>query len=468
MNNILKNGLYMTSGDFPQWQDYITNLFNSHDLVYTDNILKNHSDDACDSTADRSKLACKNITFVVTESCNLACTYCYECHKTNRRMSKEIAKQAVDFIFDEELVNGYYTKEDSPSVILDFIGGEPLLEIDIIDYIVEYFKQKAFELDHPWATNYAINITTNGVLFNTKKVQDFLKRNKDTVSVGITIDGNKKLHDACRVFPDGSGSYDIVEKSIKTWLQTESKPQTKITLCPENVQYLNEALKNVWNLGITGAYTNCVFENVWKIKDARILYNEMIKLADYLLEDQNYEKYYCSLYDEGIGSSLKDKQNWCGGNGDMLAIAPDGKCYPCIRFMKYSLSNPNVVEQPIGDIWNGLDSKKKNPWLLKLCSIDMTTQCGHDDNKKCLTCPISSGCALCTGFNYDYYGDPNHKAPFICDTHKARVLANVYYWNKLYQQLNIDKKFKCNVPKEWALQIISEDEYNKLMDLQKE
>ena len=147
MNNILKNGLYMTSGDFPQWQDYITNLFNSHDLVYTDNILKNHSDDACDSTADRSKLACKNITFVVTESCNLACTYCYECHKTNRRMSKEIAKQAVDFIFDEELVNGYYTKEDSPSVILDFIGGEPLLEIDIIDYIVEYFKQKAFELD---------------------------------------------------------------------------------------------------------------------------------------------------------------------------------------------------------------------------------------------------------------------------------------------------------------------------------
>lgn len=451
----LKNGLYITPSDFPQWQDDISRMIISYEKLYGTPVK---------ATGIRSK----NITFVVTEACNLNCTYCYEKHKTNRRMTKEVAKQAVDFILNEELVNGYYDVKECPSVILDFIGGEPLLEIELIDYIIEYFKFKSFELNHPWATNYVINITTNGVLFNDEKVQKFIQKNKDRISIGITIDGNKELHDKCRVFYDGRGSYDIVEQSIKTWLKNESKPQTKITLCPENVSYLNDALKNVWDLGVIGAFTNCVYEEGWTINDAKILYNEMIKLADYLLENDNYSKYYCSLYDDSIGAKNINTKNWCGGNGEMLAIAPDGKCFPCIRFMKYSLTNPNVKEQPIGDIWNGLDSKKKNPWLIQLCNIDMATQCQHKDNKKCLTCPISTGCSLCTGYNYDKFGDPNHKATFICDTHKARVLANVYYWNKLYKKLNIDKTFKCNVPKEWVLEIISEDEYNNLLKLTNE
>src|SRR3712207_3170723 len=127
-------------------------------------------------------------------------------------MSKEVAKQAVDFIFDKEKINGYYDFEVSPAVIIEFIGGEPLLEIELMDYIVEYFKFKAFELNHPWAENYMISLTSNGILYNDEKVQEFLRKNPGKVSVGITIDGNKELHDSCRVFPDGSGSYDIVEK----------------------------------------------------------------------------------------------------------------------------------------------------------------------------------------------------------------------------------------------------------------
>jgi uncharacterized protein len=378
-------------------------------------------------------------------------------------MTKKVAKQAVDFIFNEKLINSYYDLNKSKSVILDFIGGEPLLEIELIDYIVEYFKFKSFELDSTWATNYMINITTNGILFNDKRVQDFIKRNIGKVTFGITIDGNKELHDSCRVFPNGTGSYDIVEKSIKTWVKVQPYAQTKITLCPDNVAYLNDALKNVWSLNIQGAFTNCVFEEGWTVEHAKILYSEMIKLADYLLADKNYSKYFCSLFDESIGHKLIDTQNWCGGNGDMLAIGTDGKCFPCIRFMEYSLSNPNVKEQPIGDIYNGLDSKKKNLWLLKLCDIDAVSQCQHEDNKKCLTCSIASGCSLCTGYNYDHFGDPNHKATFTCVMHQARVLANVYYWNTLYKKLEINKKFECDIPKEWALEIINEKEFNTLI-----
>lgn len=449
ITNIPKNGLYKTAADYNEWQSYMAELLESEKRCYSD-----CSDcKKCEGARTDIKNV-KNITFVVTEACNLNCSYCYEKHKTNRRMSKEVAKQAVDLIFDKHLINGYYDLNESEAVILEFIGGEPLLEIDLIDYIVEYFKFKSFEIDHPWATNYIINITTNGTLFNEKKVQDFIARNPYKTSIAITIDGNKELHDSCRVFHDGTGSYDIVEKSINTWLKTEEMPLTKITLCPDNVSFLNDALKNVWNLGITGAFTNCVFEEGWTLDHAKILYTEMIKLADYLLEGDNYANYYCSLFDETLGSVNKDEQNWCGGNGQMLAIAPDGKCFPCIRFMKYSLANPNTIEQPIGDIYKGLDSKYDNKWLSDLCTITMSSQCQHDDNKKCIDCPISFGCALCTGYNYDYYGDANHKATFICETHQARVLANVYYWNKLYEKLNINKEFACNVTNEWKAKIL--------------
>lgn len=455
--NTLKNGLYLTDEDFEQWQNDMAKFISSEDKCYgnPDIIIDDNDKD----------IRTKTITFVVTERCNLNCTYCYEKHKTGRRMTKEIGRQAVDFILNKELVNGYYDTNIHNSVILEFIGGEPLLEIELIDYIIEYFKFRSFELNHPWAENYMITFTTNGVLYNDKRVQDFIKRNEGKVSGAITIDGNKKLHDTCRLFPDGSGSYDIVKESINTWIKIQDKVRTKVTLCPDNIMYLNEAIKNVWNIGVLGVSSNCVFEEGWTKKDATVLYSEMKKLSDYLLEDENYTKFYCSLFDEKIGFKTTDTKNWCGGNGRMLAIAPDGKCFPCIRFMKYSLNNQK--EQSIGDIWKGLESKKENKWLLKLCDIDMITQCQYEDNKKCLDCPISEGCSLCTAYNYDHFGNPNHKATFTCEMHKARVLANIYYWNKLYKLLNLNKTFKFNIPKEWALNIISEKEYNELIEIER-
>ena len=147
----------------------------------------------------------------------------------------------------------------------------------------------------------------------------------------------------------------------------------------------------------------------------------------------------------------------------MLAISPDGKCFPCIRFMKYSLNNQK--EQCIGDIYNGLESKEENEWLNKLKQVTMSSQCHHEDNKKCLTCSIATGCSLCTGYNYDKFGDPNHKATYICETHQARVMANSYYWNKLYKKLGLNKKFKFNIDKKWALNIVNKLEYENLLNL---
>ena len=71
----------------------------------------------------------------------------------------------------------------------------------------------------------------------------------------------------------------------------------------------------------------------------------------------------------------------------------------------------------------------------------------------------------CSAYNYQKFGTANKRATYICDMHKSASLANVYFWNKLYKQLNINKKFKMNCPKEWAIPIIGEDEYNYLFNL---
>lgn len=77
------------------------------------------------------------------------------------------------------------------------------------------------------------------------------------------------------------------------------------------------------------------------------------------------------------------------------------------------------------------------------------------------------GCAWCSAYNYEETGSVNKRVTYICPMHKARILANVYYWNKLFKKLNIEKEhiFKMNLPKEEALKIISIDEYNLLLSL---
>lgn len=435
-----KNGKYLTSQDFITWQDFFTEL-----------VRDNNSINMCGSYDQRVI----TITFVVTERCNLACTYCYESHyshKYGKIMTKEIGEKVIDFLFDKKKINNYWT-DRVEGVVLEFIGGEPLLEIELIDYMVDYFKVKAFELDHPWATNYKISMTSNGILYSSEKVQKFLKKNPDRVSLTITIDGNKDLHDSCRLFPNGRGSYDIVRKNVDKWVKETCAPQTKLTIAPENIIYLSESVKHLWDIGIININANPVYEDVWKIEHARIYYKQLKEIADYIINNEKYLTNHLSIFEENIGGPLVDDKNYCGGNGYMLAIGPDGRCYPCLRYMEHSMS---TKREPfvIGDIFNGLESKETNKHLKELCSITMSSQ----SPQKCLECKIPSGCGLCVAYQYDVFGNPNKRATNICDMHKARVLANTYYWNKLYKKVREDKHFDLNLPDELALEIVSEEE----------
>ena len=170
----------------------------------------------------------KSVTFQVTESCNLNCSYCYQTCKSSTRLKINDAKKFIDILLsDDTSRNDYLNHSNTSAIIIDFIGGEPFLEVELIDQIISYFLKKCIELNHPWMYNFMISVGTNGTLYFTDKVQKFLNKYKGRVSLAITVDGNKELHDSCRVFYNGNGSYDVASKAAVDWMNKTGMGATK-------------------------------------------------------------------------------------------------------------------------------------------------------------------------------------------------------------------------------------------------
>ena len=408
----------------------------------------------------------KNCTFQVTENCNLKCTYCYQINKTHNNMDFNTAKKYIDLLLEGKAPylldeNGEYPK----GAIIEFIGGEPLLQVDLIDQICEYTINRMIDLNHPWLFRCRFSMSSNGTLYFTDKVQKLLKKYPNLISITITLDGNKQLHDSCRLFADGTGSYDIVEKAVKHYKKYyNSSLGTKLTISPENIEYLFPAVKNFIDLDFTCIHLNCIFEKGWENKHATILYNQLKLLADYLLQNNLFDKVYLSIFEEHSFYKLPDNEtnNWCGGSGKMLALDWRGDYYPCIRYMPSSLG-PNKKPLIIGNIDRGLGTLPEEQKIIDdLKSITRQSQ----STQECLDCPINAGCAWCSGYNYQEFGTANHRATYICCMHKARALANAYFFNSAYVLYNIPNQFKLNLPEEEALKIIPQEEYNNLKMLE--
>lgn len=413
---------------------------------------------------DESKrVLTKTVTFQVTDDCNLACKYCYQINKGKRRMSLETAKKFVDMLLDATPENNsYINPENSPFLVIEFIGGEPFLGIGLIDQIMDYFVSQAFERMHPWATRYCVSICSNGVLYFEEAVQRFLNKHRNHMSLSVTIDGNKELHDSCRVFPDGSPSYDIAVAAAKDWMDRGGYMGSKITIAPGNITYLYEALTHMVELGYTEINANCVYEKGWTLAHAQELYRQMKRFADYLLEN-DLDDIYCSLFEENFFKPKLegDDQNWCGGTGAMLSCDPDGYLYPCIRYMESSLGKDQKPVR-IGHVDTGLVTTEEEKETVR-CLNCITRRTQSTD--ECYYCPVAEGCSWCSAYNYQEFGTADRRATYICEMHKARSLANVYFWNKWYGKTGTPGKFKMHCPKEWALPIIGEGEYEFLLKI---
>lgn len=406
----------------------------------------------------------KNVTFQVTDGCNLACTYCYQISKHNHFMKFETAKKFIDMLLDEEEKNEYVDSYESAGLIMEFIGGEPFLAIDLIDQIVDYFIRAMIERQHPWATRYMISICSNGLLYFDEKVQKFIRKHLHHLSFSISIDGNKRLHDACRVKPDGSGSYDIAMAGVRHFVDVLGGSMgSKMTLAPQNVMYTYEAVTSIIENGYDEINLNCVYEEGWTPEHALILYQELKRVADYLLEkDLDDSKVYLSIFVDTFFKPKQpdDVQNWCGGNGRMISIDWKGDIYPCIRYMESSLGD-SQKPMIIGNVDRGImKCPEECEFVRQLKEIDRKTQ----STEECFNCPIAEGCSWCSAYNYQVFGTVNKRATYICIMHKARALANWYYWAKLYKKQGKDP-YVHYIPDEMALEVISQEELDMLKSL---
>lgn len=388
------------------------------------------------------------ITFCVTEDCNLRCKYCYMTGKNSKnKMSLNTAKDAVDFILSHK---ENFTEN---SVIWEFIGGEPFLEIDLIDKVSDYIKLRMYELNHPWFNSYRFSFSTNGILYGTEAVQNYIKKNKKHISIGISLDGDKIKHDLQRIKKDGTGSYDEVIKNVPLWQKQFPGASTKATFSHEDLPYLSDSIISLWDNGIKIVPANVVFEDVWHEGDDIIFENQLKILADYILENKMWKDYSVRFFDKKIGVPLTEKEknrNYCGSGNKMIAIGTDGRLFPCIRFYDISLNNKKGIV--IGDIYNGINEDLLRPFK----ALSLASQ----SSDECLNCKVARGCAWCTGCNYDM-ADTNtiyERSTAICKMHKANVRATEYFWDKFakvtgilspreefkkerIQQENIDSKY---------------------------
>lgn len=401
----------------------------------------------------------KDITIQVTDACNMACTYCYQHNKGSHSMSFETGKAFIDMLLDaDERTNSYIDSKRVIGAVINFIGGEPWLEIEVISKISDYFIGELFRRKHPWAIKFMFSVCSNGLLHFDQRVQAYLKRHRGHFGYNISIDGDKELHDACRIDLVGNGTYDRAIAAVEQYCnELGGQIGSKMTIAPGNVDKVGKAVNAMVKSGYRHINLNCSYEAGWSNELAKELYWQLHHLTDYLFDNHMEDEVTLSIFSPMCGHCLseEDNQNWCGGTGLMLAVDWKGDIYPCLRYMESSVGS-NQPAYIIGNIYDGICRTEEHCKRID-CLSCVTRRSQSTD--ECWNCPIGQGCGWCSAYNYECFGTPNKRATYICCMHKARVLANVYYWRRR----GVDYSMDC--PKEWAIPIIGEEEYNNLVSM---
>lgn len=361
-------------------------------------------------------MAKRRIVFIVTQDCQLRCNYCYLIGKNKEgKMAWGTARKIVDFLMSLSV------QEDE--VIFDFIGGEPLLEIDLIARVSDYLVESMKRLNHPWLKSYSFRFTTNGLAYSSEKVQDYVRKYKDYLSVQISIDGTRRKHDLNRKYANGNGSYENLLPNVKLWIeQFGEKAVSFMVISHDDLPFLAESVIHLIELGIHEIATNLVVEDVWKENDAALFEEQLMIIANYIIDKRIWKRVKVSAFNEYLGQPQTDEHIYPCGN-PMYVFDAYGKIYSCVRFVGFSLR----VKEPrlIGTIEEGVDKNKLRPLL----SFDKES-CYP---LKCLKCEIASGCRWCPAENYDVssMGTIFQRTTTVCELHKANVRVKNFFWNKI-------------------------------------
>mgnify|MGYP005766609755 CR=1 FL=1 len=301
-------------------------------------------------------------TLCVTHSCNLSCVYCYQQNRSNKHMTFEIAKQCVDDIFKN-------IPEGTKRIEISFIGGEPLLEMDLLKQVYEYTTNKYVD------DRLVFFATTNGTVLTEKDKKWFKERKKNFV-LGLSLDGTPQTHNFNR-----SNSFEKID--IPFFIKTWPNQGPKMTISQRTINNLAEDIIFIHEQGFR--YINGVnfaegdFD--WgDDKELKIFSRQLHKLLDYYTEhvDMNLDQMF-GKHIEFCSCDNVDKHKTCGIGTSTMFYDVDGSKYPC------SFITPMTFSQ------QELEAIKKTDFYNQKLFAD------KDCINNCYIYPI---CGSCSGANY--------------------------------------------------------------------
>lgn len=366
----------------------------------------------------------KALCLHVAHTCNLNCEYCFasqgKYHGDRALMSLEVGKKALDFLVEH---SGTRTNLE-----VDFFGGEPLMNWDVVKDIVRYGR----ELEKIHNKKFRFTLTTNGVLLNDDVI-DFA--NKEMHNVVLSLDGRKEIHDNLRKTVNGKGSYDAIVPKFQHFIERRGDRgyYMRGTFTHNNTDFTNDIF-HMADLGFTELSMEpvvCKPDDPYALteEDLPILFEQYEILAKEMLKREKEGSgftFYHYMIDLKGGPCIYKRISGCGSGTEYMAVTPWGELFPCHQFVgdeKYSL----------GNIWDGVTNTEiQNEF--KLCNAYARKECNDCWAK--LYC--SGGCAA------NSY-------------HSSGSITGVYeYGCKLFK-----KRMECAIMMQAAKSLNGENENNK-------
>lgn len=346
----------------------------------------------------------KALCLHVAHTCNLNCSYCFasqgKYHGEEALMSFEVGKQALDF-----LIQNSGTRKN---LEVDFFGGEPLMNWDVVKRLVEYAR--SIEKKH--GKNFRFTLTTNGMLLDDE-VTEFC--NREMSNVVLSLDGRREVHDRLRKDYMGRGSYDVIVPKFLEFVKKRGDKSYYMrgTYTHNNVDFTKDIF-HMADLGFTELSMEpvvCSPEDPYALteEDLPELFNQYEILANEMIKRDREGRgftFYHYMIDLANGPCIYKRISGCGSGTEYMAVTPTGDFYPCHQFVgdeKYCM----------GNVWDGVTNTVLREKFRK-CNVYSRPEC-----KDCwakLYC--SGGCAANA---YHATGDINGTYEYGCELFKKRM-----------------------------------------------
>lgn len=328
---------------------------------------------------EKSAGVVKALCLHIAHTCNLNCSYCFasqgKYHGDRAMMSFEVGKQALDFL----VANSAGRR----NLEVDFFGGEPLMNFDVVKQLVAYARS----IEKDAGKNFRFTLTTNGMLIDDDVI-DFA--NREMSNVVLSLDGRKEIHDRYRVDYAGNGSWErIVPKFQKLVAARGGKNYyMRGTFTHANPDFLAD-IQTMLDLGFTELSMEPVVgpaddPSSLTAEDLPIVLEQYEKLAELMLERHRAGKpftFYHYMIDLKGGPCIYKRISGCGSGTEYMAVTPWGDLYPCHQFVGEEAFK-------LGNVWDGVTNPEAQADFAA-CNVYTRPEC--NDCWARLYC--SGGCA---------------------------------------------------------------------------